>query len=127
MSHLGRAFFTSALIYGALGMALGLDMAMRHNHGQMPTHAHIMVVGWLSFAVFGLFYMTHGDRVSRLLARLHFWLAQLSFAGLVVGLWLIYSGRTQFEPVAAVSSLAYAASFLLFAVVAICAMRSQPE
>lgn len=123
MQVLGRAFFTTALIYGALGIFLGLHMAIGQDHGQMPTHAHIMVIGWLSFAVFGMFYATYGDTVSRLAAKVHFWLAQVSLAGLVVGLWLILSGRPQFEPVAAVSSLGYAASFLLFAFIAVPAMR----
>ncbi len=123
MQGIGKAFFVSALIYGALGIMLGLDMAMKNDHGQMPTHAHIMVIGWLSFAVFGLFYASHGNAVPRLLAKVHFWLAQVSLAALVVGLYLIYSGQTQYEPIAAVSSLGYASSFLLFAVVAFSTMR----
>lgn len=125
MHGLGRAFFVSALVYGVLGMLLGLDMAIRKNHGQMPTHAHIMVIGWLSFAVFGLFHSVYENAVPKLVARVHFWLAQVSFAGLVIGLWLIYSGKTQFEPIAAVSSMAYAASFLVFVAVAFSAMRAR--
>ena len=81
MQGLGKAFFISALIYGALGMLLGLGMAMTQNHGQMPTHAHIMVIGWVSFAIFGLFYSSQGHAVPRFVARLHFWLAQVSLAG----------------------------------------------
>jgi hypothetical protein len=126
MHGIGKAFFLSALVYGALGMLLGLHMAMSQNHGQMPTHAHILVIGWVSFAIFGLFYSAHGHAVPWLLARLHFWLAQVSLAALVVGLFLLYSGQTQYEPVAAVSSLGYAASFLIFAIAAIAAMRRGP-
>lgn len=125
MQDLGRAFFISALLYGVLGMLLGLEMAIGGNHGQMPTHAHVMVIGWLSFAVFGLFYSQFGHAAPKVVARLHFWLAQLSLAGLVVGLWLVYSGRPQYEPIAAISSLAYAASFLAFVVVAMMAMRAR--
>ncbi len=125
MQGIGKAFFVSALVYGVLGMLLGLQMAMSNNHGQMPTHAHIMVIGWLSFAVFGLFYAAHANAAPRLLALLHFWLAQLSLAALSVGLYLIYSGQKQYEPIAAVSSLGYAASFLVFAVVALSSMRGR--
>ena len=99
-------------------MLLGLHMGISQNHGQMPTHAHIMVVGWLSFAVFGLFYAIYENTVPKLLARLHLWLAQVSFAGLVIGLWLLYSGQSQYEPMVAISSVAYAASFLVFVAVA---------
>ena len=126
MRGIARAFFASAVVYGLLGMLLGLDMAIRHDHTELPTHAHIMVVGWLSFAVFGFFYHFFGNAVPQLLASLHFWLAQTSLAVLVVGLWLFYSGRTEFEPLAAVGSIGYAASFVLFAAGALLALRAPP-
>ena len=125
MQGIGKAFFISALVYGVLGMLLGLEMAMRKNHGQMPTHAHVMVIGWLSFAVFGLFYSAHGSAVPKVLALVHLWLAQVSLAVLVIGLYLIYSGKTQFDPLAAIGSMAYAVSFLVFAVGAVSAMRGK--
>ncbi len=120
MQGIGKAFFVSALVYGVIGILLGLHMAMSKNHGQMPTHAHVLVIGWLSFAVFGLFY-------SALLAAAHFWLAQISLAALVVGLYLLYSGQTQYEPVAAISSLGYATSFLIFVAVALRAMHQRSD
>jgi hypothetical protein len=126
MQGIGKSFFTSALVYGVLGMLLGLEMAMRKNHGQMPTHAHIMVIGWVSFAIFGMFYSVYGSTVPRLLALAHLWLSQITFALLVVGLYLIYSGKTQFDPLAAIGSIGYAVSFLIFAAGAVSAMRTKP-
>ncbi len=123
MHGIGKAFFASALVYGALGMLLGLHMAITKDHGQMPTHAHIMVIGWVSFAIFGLFYSAYGTSVSTVLSQFHFWLAQLSMAGLTIGLGLFYSGQPEYEPVAAVSAIAYAVSFLVFAVAAIASLR----
>lgn len=119
MVSIARLFFASALIYGILGMLLGLHMAASHDHGQMPTHAHLLVIGWVSFAIFGLFYHLFADTVSKVLSAIHLWLAQLSFIGIVAGLFLYYSGRTEFEPVAAISSLAYAVSFVVFGIVAL--------
>lgn len=125
MQGIGKAFFASALIYGVLGMLLGLHMGISHNHAQMPTHAHILVIGWLSFAVFGFFYALYENSVPKIIARLHLWLAQISLAGLVIGLWLLYSGETQYEPVVALSSVAYAVSFLLFAAAAMPVLRTR--
>jgi len=125
MHGIGKAFFTSALVYGVLGMLLGLEMAMRKDHGQMPTHAHIMVIGWVSFAIFGMFYATYGSAVPKLLAQVHLWLAQISLAVLVIGLYLIYRGKTQFDPLAAIGSTGYAVSFLIFAAGAVSAMRTK--
>ena len=124
MTVITKGFFIAAVIYGLLGMILGLQMAITHDHGQMPTHAHIMVIGWVSFFLFGLFYLQFGERVNGTLARLHFWLAQISMVGLMIGLWLNYSGRTEYEPIAALSSIAYAVSFVLFAGTALPVIRA---
>jgi hypothetical protein len=126
MRGVARGFFAAAVVYGLLGMALGLDMAMRHDHVELPTHAHIMVVGWLSFAVFAFFYHALGASVPRWLALAHYILAQVSTAVMIAGLWLYYGGQTQFEPAAAIGALGYAASFVLFAIAAFIALRAQP-
>ena len=42
MRGFARAFFVSALIYGLAGLLLGLDMGIRHDHAELPTHAHII-------------------------------------------------------------------------------------
>ncbi len=116
--RIARAFLGTAILYGILGIILGLTMAIAHDHSQMPTHAHINVIGWVSFFLFAVFYDRHGASVRALLARIHFWLAQASMLGLMIGLWLMYDGQTQFEPVAAVSAIGYALSFLVFAAAA---------
>src|SRR5205823_9821690 len=56
MQGVARNFFTLAIIYALCGMALGLHMAISQDHGQMPTHAHTMVAGWLMSSVFAFFY-----------------------------------------------------------------------
>ena len=56
MQGVARNFFTLAIIYAIVGMMLGLSMAMSQDHSQMPTHAHIMVLGWLMSSVFAFFY-----------------------------------------------------------------------
>jgi cbb3-type cytochrome oxidase subunit 1 len=115
MTGVARGFLGAAVIYGIVGLVLGLKMAISHDHDQIPAHAHVNLIGWASFFLFAIFYHSFGEKVSNLLARIHFWLAQISLLGLTVGLYLIYSGQTQFEPLAATSALTYAASFLVFA------------
>lgn len=115
---LARAFLGTAIAYGIAGIALGLAMAMSKDHGQMPTHAHINVIGFLSFFLFALFHAQWGSAVSGLPARIHFWLAQAGMLGLTVGLYLTYGGATHLEAIPAISAMIYAASFLVFAVAA---------
>lgn len=113
-----RGFLAAALIYGIVGLATGLAMAVSEDHTQRPTHAHIMVIGWISFFLFALFYDRYHDRVSPLWARAHFWVAQISTPVLFIALWLVYSGEESLAPLAAASAIAYASSFLLFAAAA---------
>ena len=56
MNKLSRIFFSFALLYGLAGIGLGLMMASHHEYTQTPTHAHTQLLGWVSFALFGLFY-----------------------------------------------------------------------
>jgi len=119
MKGLSAWFFGSAIVYGILGMALGNVMAATQDHSQIPTHAHLMLIGWVSFAIFGFFYHQFPERAGTLLARLHFGLAQISYVVLIIGLFLIYGGNVPAgEPLAASMSIAYLVSMVLFALVA---------
>src|SRR5688572_31126018 len=107
MQGVARNFFTMAVIYSIVGMMLGLSMAMSHDHSQLPTHAHIMVLGWLMSAVFAVFYhLMPAARCSRL-ATVHFWLAAISSLGMFIGLFVLYGGNPAIEPVLGVSAMAY--------------------
>ncbi len=122
MQGVSRNFFTLAIVYAICGMVLGLSMAMTHDHTQMPTHAHIMVLGWVMSAVFAFFYhLVPAARASRL-ASVHFWLAAVSGIALVVGLFIMLGGNASIEPVVAVASMAFFASMLLFAWIALTAI-----
>src|SRR5436190_21721129 len=70
-----RVFFVGSIAFGLLGMLLGLAMAIRQDHSAMPAHAHILVIGWLSFALFGLFYHLFPTAAASVAARIHCWLA----------------------------------------------------
>ncbi len=118
MSGVAFWFFLAAIFYGLLGLALGLQMAISEDHGPMPVHAHIMVIGWLSFAIFGFFYIQFADTVARFASLVHAWSSQVSLVGLIAGLWLVYTGNDAFVPLAAGASVVYALSFCVFAYVA---------
>ena len=124
MKGLSAWFFGSAVVYAILGMLLGNVMGASGDHSQMPTHAHLMLVGWVSFAIFGLFYHLFAERAATLLARGHFWLAQASYIVLVIALYLIYSGQPDVgEPIAGVASIGLLLSMLLFALIALPVVR----
>jgi cbb3-type cytochrome oxidase subunit 1 len=118
MTQLASRFFGSAIIYAVLGMTLGLVMGMTQDHSQMPTHAHLMLLGWVSFAIFGVFYQMFPSAAANRLANVHFWLSQASLIVLLIGLFLIFSGQSSADPIAAIGSTGLLASMILFAVIA---------
>jgi cbb3-type cytochrome oxidase subunit 1 len=118
MTGLASRFFASALFYAVLGMTLGLAMGMTHDHTQMPTHAHLLVVGWVSFAIWGFFYHTFPSAAANRLANMHFWLAEVSLIVLITGLFLLFNGQASAEPLAAIGSIGLLASTVVFAIVA---------
>jgi cbb3-type cytochrome oxidase subunit 1 len=122
MQGIARNFFTLAIAYAVCGMVLGLSMAISHDHSQMPTHAHMMVLGWVMSAVFAFFYHLVPAAAASKLARVHFWLTAVGGIGLVGGLYVMIGGNAAVEPVVAVSSMAFFAATLLFAWIALTTM-----
>lgn len=123
MQGLAARYFGSAIVYAILGMMLGLHMGISKDHSQMPTHAHILVVGWVSFALFGIFYHLFPSAAAGFLAKLQFWLAQLSLLILIVGLFLLFNGHQEADPLAAIGSIGLLISMILFGVIALPVLR----
>ena len=119
MQGVARNFFTLAVAYALCGMALGLHMAIGQDHSQMPTHAHIMVAGWLMSSVFAFFYHLFPAARESMLAQVHFWLTAASGIVLMGGLFFLLGGNPNVEPVVAVASMGFYAAMLLFAFIAL--------
>jgi predicted membrane channel-forming protein YqfA (hemolysin III family) len=119
MRRIAAWFFGSAVVYGIVGLVLGNYMAISQDHVQMPTHAHIMVIGWVSFALFGLFYQLFPEAAHGWPAMTHLLVAEFSFLALALGLFFIFAGDPATgEALAAPASLIYLASMVLFALIA---------
>jgi heme/copper-type cytochrome/quinol oxidase subunit 1 len=123
MHGLAARYFGSAIVYAILGMSLGLHMGLSQDHSQMPTHAHLMVVGWVSFALFGVFYHLFPSTTGSLLAKIQFWLAQLSLVTIVVALYLLFSGHAGADPLAGIGSIGLLLAMILFGLIALPILR----
>ena len=119
MSHaLSNSFFRASVVYALLGMALGIHMAASHDHTQMPTHAHLMLFGWVGMTIYAVVYRLLPGAADGILAKIHSIVAHLALIGLTGGLFLIYSGDMPTgEPIASVASMALLANMVLFAVI----------
>jgi cbb3-type cytochrome oxidase subunit 1 len=119
MQRVARNFFTLAIIFALCGMALGIHMGMSGDHGQMPTHAHIMLAGWVTSAIFAFFYHLFPSAGDKTLATVHFWLTAVSVIGFVVSLYFLMAGNESMEPVLGVASIGFLLGMLLFAFIAL--------
>ncbi len=116
MNHrLSNHLLRASILYALAGMALGIHMAATHDHGQMPTHAHLVLFGWVGMTLYALVYRLLPSAADGITAKVHAGLAHLALIGLTVGLFLIYSGSVVIgEPIATVSALTLFANMALF-------------
>jgi hypothetical protein len=111
-----RKYLVWALCYAAVGMALGIYMAASHNHGQLVTHAHVLLVGFVLSLIYGIIHRLWLDAPSRGVALTQFVLHQAAAITLSVGLFLLYGGTTPEEtigPVLGIGSVGVLLGLLL--------------
>lgn len=80
-------FIRAGALFGLLGAYLGSHMAGAGSYALRPIHAHILLVGWLSLFVYGLFYKLYKIRSPKLIA-MHGWTAIIGAVGLTLGMYL---------------------------------------
>ena len=105
-----RKYLMTGFGYAIVGLLLGMHMAASHNHVQMPTHAHIMLVGFVVSVIYAIAYKLWlpADSGATGMGKVQYWAHQLGTLGLIVGLYSMYSGMMPGEtigPVLGVFSL----------------------
>ena len=117
-----RKFLMTSFGYGLLGLILGIYMAASHNHGQMVTHAHIMLLGFVVSFVYAVVYRLWLNSGTGTLGTVQYWAHQVGTLGLLVALYLGYGQFVPMgtlAPVLAVSSLVVLAGFIMMKIVLI--------
>jgi hypothetical protein len=93
-----------AAIYFMIGVALGIYMASTHNYQQIPLHAHINLLGWLSLGLIGVLYRIYPNAAQTWLAKAHFVLHNIGLPIMSVGLFFLMSGNSRIEPVVSIGA-----------------------
>lgn len=114
MKNLPFLFIFLASLFALGGMVLGIYMGMSENHsGELvDAHAHNNLLGWVTMALFGLYYKAVPAAAVTRLAMIHFWVALVGAATFGIGVYLTASGITW---IIQVSSLLVFASMAIFA------------
>jgi hypothetical protein len=109
------AWFKLAVIYLMVGIGIGIAMGASHNFTLRPVHAHINLLGFTVLTLAGLVYTVFPEAGASRLARIHFWLHNLSLPVMMGSLALLLQGDETFVPALIASEFIAAAGVLAFA------------
>ena len=112
---IGNLFLRTSVVFLCCGVALGVYMGSTETFTQMPTHAHINLVGGVWMFLAGLFYNAH-PKLSSKLTLSHYVLAVVGFVVFIPGIWGAQIQAPWFGPVVGIGSILTAAQILFFAV-----------
>ncbi|MEC7257481.1 MAG: hypothetical protein VXW58_06635 [Pseudomonadota bacterium] len=115
MKGLSYWFFALGVLSVLIGMVWGIQMAATHDHLLSPAHAHLNLLGWVSFSIYAFFYHLVPNAAQGLLPKVHFALALVGLVVLGPGIAMAHMGVN--EGVAAAGSILSLLSMLVFGVI----------
>ena len=104
-----------AVVYLIAGVGLGIAMGSTEDFTLRPVHAHLNLLGWATLALAGLIYSVYPDAGKSRLARVHFWLHNLSLPVMMGALAWFLKGHPEIVPVLAAAEIVAAAGVIVFA------------
>lgn len=91
--NISRNFMVMGAVYLVVGILFGMYMGGGGDHSLAPVHAHINLLGFTLMTVFGLGYRLVPGLAEGSLPKVHFWLHQVGVLLLMLGLFLLMTGR----------------------------------
>jgi cbb3-type cytochrome oxidase subunit 1 len=111
-------FFRTAILLAIAGILLGISMGVNQDFRLAHMHAHLNLLGWVSFFIFGGYYSLAPQAAAGVLPKVHYTLCLIGLLVFMAGLISIGLGtEVRLEALAAVGSLLLLAGFLVFAVI----------
>jgi len=113
---LSRRLLQIAVAYWVVGVGWGIYMGATADFTDVPVHAHLNLLGWVSLGLCGLIYAKAPHLEAGLLAKAHFWLHNLGLPPLMAAVWLIVNGHPEIGgPIAGIVSVVMGLGVLSFA------------
>ena len=106
-------FFFTGVIAVVVGMLWGIQMSIAEDFAMAPAHAHLNLVGWVTFGLFGVYYFLMPAAAQTRLAMVHFWVALAGLLLMISGLFIYFRGGP--DAFVSIGSTLTAASMLIFA------------
>ncbi|OWU82479.1 hypothetical protein [Phaeobacter sp. 22II1-1F12B] len=117
MKSISFWFFILGVASVLIGMIWGIQMSATHDHLLSPAHAHLNLLGWVSFSIFAFYYHLVPDAAEGTLPQVHFTLAVSGLVLIVPGIAMAIQG--QGETLAKLGSVLSVLNMLVFAAVVV--------
>lgn len=114
--RMGIKFIKISVVYFVIGACLGMYMSMTEKFDFTPVHVHINLLGWMSMALAGLIYVVFPKASETTLAKVHFWLHNISLPIMMIGLAFLVSGVTAATPAVATGGTLMVLGIIVFAI-----------
>lgn len=114
MPFIATLYFRTAILLLIVGIGVGIHMSIAGDHSPMGAHAHLNLLGWVTGALFGVYYALHPGKAVGRLPMLQYAVHMIGLAIMIPALYLMLKGNTSLEPAVAVGSLVVFAGVILF-------------
>jgi len=103
------------IVYLLIGLSLGVYMGASKDFSLRPVHAHVNLLGWTLLGISGLIFHVFPQLEQSVLAKVYFWLYNLSVPLTLISLFLFLSGNTAIDPILGLGSVLITVSAACFA------------
>jgi hypothetical protein len=111
-------FFRTAVLLAIAGIVLGIFMGVNQDFRLAHMHAHLNLLGWVSFFIFGGYYSLVPQAAEGLLPKLHYGLCLVGLVIFMAGLVTIgLDTPVRLEICAAIGSILILLGFIVFALI----------
>lgn len=121
MNRLSFLFLLVATLSLIIGMAWGIAMSATQDHTLSPAHGHLNLIGWVTMAIYGIFYQFVPAAAATRLAKAHFTLALVGLLFIVPGIAIVL--LTGSDLLAKLGSILSLLSVIVFGIVVVRSAR----
>ncbi len=93
MRGVASLFMVTGILAVLIGMVFGVYMSAGGDHSLAPAHAHLNLLGWVSFAIYALYYHAVPRAGEGGLARFHYIVALAGLVTITPGIVLAIQER----------------------------------
>ena len=111
-----KRYLVWSLSYATAGLVLGIYMAASQNHGELVTHTHILLIGFLVSFVYAIIHKLWLQEPNRVVASVQFVLHQAGAITISVCLFLLYGNlvaASKLDPILGAASVGILLALLL--------------